>query len=303
MPKILNFGSLNLDYVYTVENFVRPGETILSKDMQVFCGGKGFNQSIALARAGADVFHAGFIGRSDGEIFLKTLRENEVNTDLIMKRDNVGGHAVIQINKAGQNCIILHGGANQTNTEVFIDYALFKFSEGDYIVLQNEINLADEIIRKAKRKGMKVFLNPSPMNDAVKEMPLELVDCFILNEVEAADICDIFNLDNRLLIYSLRDRFPSASILLTLGNKGASYAGGEHVQPLFQKSFEVPVVDTTAAGDTFTGYFLARIATGAAVEDALKYASAAASLAVSRKGAAASVPTMNETQLFLQGRI
>jgi ribokinase len=307
MTKILNFGSLNIDYVYAVENFVQAGETISSTDRRVYCGGKGLNQSIALARAGAEVYHAGFVGRDDGDILLETLATSHVHTGLIEKRDCPSGHAVIQVDARGQNCILLYGGANQTNTTEYIEAALARFCTGDMVVLQNEINLNGSIIEKAKQKGLRVTLNPAPMDKKIAELPLAMVDYLILNEVEAAGICAMYagaeSLNKKeasAAIPVLRELATGAAILLTLGNKGAVYMDNELVRPIWQDIIDGPVVDTTAAGDTFLGYFIAQIAGGAAAPQALRLATAAAALAVGRPGAAASIPLRAEAEWLLK---
>ena len=140
--KVLNFGSLNLDYVYQVESILIPGETQASKSRQIFCGGKGLNQSIALAKAGIPVYHAGLIGEG-GEPLLEVCKENGVNTEFIRQIPGPCGHTVIQVDENGQNCILLFGGSNRSMTKEFVDTVLNSFEEGDIILLQNEINELD----------------------------------------------------------------------------------------------------------------------------------------------------------------
>ncbi|MDR0494800.1 MAG: ribokinase [Treponema sp.] len=300
MAKIINFGSLNLDYVYAVEHFVRAGETLPSTDLQAFCGGKGLNQSIALARAGAEVIHAGFTGEKDGRPLLDILTENGVNTSLIEKRPCPSGHAIIQVDKNGQNCILLHGGANQTNSEEYVSRALSGFGAGDYLLMQNEVNLGAEIIKAAKDRGLAVILNPSPIDEKIHGFPLDLVDFLILNEVEAAALCGINSPSGGgQLGDALTAKFPNTSIVLTLGNQGSAYIDKAARTPVSQAIIEIKVADTTAAGDTFTGYFFAGIMSGAPPADALKTATAAAALAVSQNGAAVSIPTMAQVRSFL----
>ena len=288
--KILNFGSLNIDYVYSVEHFVRPGETTSSTSLSVFCGGKGLNQSIALSRAGAEVYHAGGIGKSDGAMLKDILKMNNVSTDFVKEYEEKTGHAIIQVNQNGQNCILLFGGANQLNTKEYIDYVFENFDKGDYLVLQNEINELDYIIRKAHEKELIIVLNPSPMNDVILKLPLEMVDYFMLNEVEAADICP--NTEKENLLSALSEKYPNSKIVLTLGKNGVQYKDKDIV--LNHGIYKVKVVDTTAAGDTFTGFFIAEISAGKNPENALEIASKASSIAVSRKGAEPSIPLMNE---------
>ena len=137
--RILNFGSLNIDRVYRVEHFVKPGETIASKGYQCFPGGKGLNQSIAAARAGARVFHAGTVG-ADGDFLIKLLSESGADVRYVRKTDGITGHALIQVSDAGENCIILYPGANFDNDTAYMEQVLSGFSAGDILMLQNEIS-------------------------------------------------------------------------------------------------------------------------------------------------------------------
>jgi ribokinase len=304
MAKIINFGSLNLDYVYAVEHFVRAGETLPSTGLQAFCGGKGLNQSLALARAGAEVIHAGFTGEKDGGPLLEILKENGVNTALIEKRACPSGHAILQVDKNGQNCILLYGGANQTNSVEYINCALSGLGGGDYLLLQNEVNLGAEVIKTAKARGLTVILNPSPIDEKIHSFPLNLTDYIILNEIEAAALCgkdspEGMDCDGGQLASALAAQFPNTSIVLTFGNQGSVYIDKAAKEPVSQAVFQVKVADTTAAGDTFTGYFFAEIMSGKPAPDALKTASAAAALAVSQNGAAASIPAMEQVRKFL----
>ena len=291
--KILNIGSLNLDYVYSVDHFVRPGETISSQSRQVFCGGKGLNQSIALARSGVNVYHAGAVGKADGNILTEVLEKNKVNIDYIKyKEDVTTGHAIIQVDKGGQNCILLYGGANQMITKEHIDETLKDFSKGDFLVLQNEINLIDYIMEEAHKKGLIIILNPSPMDERIHMLPLDYVDYFMLNEVEASDI--IKDTEQNDLLEALGSQYPSAKIVLTLGGNGVRYKGDNEI--IQHGIFKVPVVDTTAAGDTFTGYFIGSLAQGYEALEALRLASLAAAISVSRNGAETSIPFMEEVK-------
>lgn len=286
--KILSFGSLNLDNVYSVDHFVTPGETMSSHNLEKFCGGKGLNQSIALAKAGADVYHAGKVGKSDGGMLLNILVESGVDISNIGLSDGPSGHAIIQINKKGQNCIILFGGSNQEIDFTFIDNVLAKFDAGDIILLQNEINNLDYIMNKSHEFGLKIALNPSPMDDKLLTCPLEKVDLFILNEVEGYQISG--KNDPSEIIDSIHKKYKGAKICLTLGKHGVVYFDGK--KHYSHGIYDVPVVDTTAAGDTFTGYLLACLGDGLSADISLEKASKASSLAVSIKGASNSIPTM-----------
>lgn len=289
--KVLNYGSLNIDNVYSVEHFVRGGETLSSSKMEIFSGGKGLNQSIALSKSGVEVWHAGAVGESDGEFLLRQLEEAGVNVSLVAHTAGKTGHAIIQRDKEGQNCILLYGGANQEITKEQVDQAMSHFEEGDFLVLQNEINEIGYIMEKAHEKGMKIVLNPSPMDEKIGTYPLEYVDYFLLNEIEAGDICKE-NGSGEELIRKLSQKFPGAKIVLTLGGDGSMYKDGDEI--LTQPIYKVPVVDTTAAGDTFTGFFIGGLMRGEKPEEALDHAAKAAAIAVSRAGAAPSIPDRSE---------
>ena len=287
--KILNFGSLNLDLVYQIPHFVRAGETLSTTGFSRNVGGKGLNQSVALAKAGAEVYHAGMVG-ADGEMLRTFLSENGVDVRFVRTIDQPSGHAVIQVVPEGNNCIFLYGGANQCITSEFIQEALEPFGEGDFLVLQNEINAIDEIINAASEKGMQIVLNPSPIADNLAKLPLDKVSWFILNEIEGAELSGETEPDK--ILDKLTALYPHAKIVLTLGGDGSIYTDGKVRIP--QQVYKVNAVDTTAAGDTFTGFFFAGMAAGVEPAEALKRASKASSISVTRPGAAASIPLLDE---------
>lgn len=292
--KILNFGSLNLDYVYHVEHMVTPGETLASTRLETFCGGKGLNQSIALAKAGAEVYHAGCIGE-DGAMLLQALEEAGVETSYIKTLPGKTGHAIIQVDKSGQNCILLYGGANRLLTEHYINQVLESFGEGDVLLLQNEVNLLHVIIDKAYERGMKIILNPSPFDDNLKFCNFSKISMFLLNEVEGEQITG--KKEPAAILQELARLYSQAKVVLTLGGDGACYRD-ESVE-CRQPIYPVEVVDTTAAGDTFTGYFIAAMMEGKRVSECLDLASKAASIAVGREGAAPSIPLRDEVSAQL----
>ncbi|WP_077598302.1 ribokinase [Olsenella urininfantis] len=296
--RILNFGSLNIDFVYDVDHFVRPGETISSRALGTYPGGKGLNQSIALARAGASVVHAGQVGE-DGRFLVELLEESGVDASLTRVSTELRtGNAIIQRDAEGNNCIILYGGANQDISSELTDELLSQMQPEDWLLLQNEVNGLAHIVRAGKARGMKVVLNPSPANEALEEVDLAAVDLFVLNEVEAAQLAGLDEAaDAGELVGALGRRFPTAEIVLTLGEEGSVLASGDVL--LRQEAFSVPVVDTTAAGDTFTGYLLAGMLAGERPEVFMRRASAASALAVTRPGAAVSIPRSDEVDEFI----
>lgn len=289
IKKILNYGSLNIDRVYQVEHFVTPGETISSTKMDIFPGGKGLNQSIALARAGASVYHAGTIGE-DGLFLKEALEKSGVDCRYIEVTDSPTGHANIQVDEKGENAIILFKGSNFENSKDQMYKVIDDFSEGDVLVLQNEINDIEYLMTLAKQKGMKIMLNPSPMNDELRNLDLSSVTWLILNEIEGNALTG--EQDKDKILKELSQKYPDTAIILTLGSNGAFYQ--DKNVTYFQPCFECKVVDTTAAGDTFTGYFLAGIAAGLSQNDAMEQAAMAASIAVSRVGASSSIPDYEE---------
>jgi ribokinase len=289
--KVLNFGSLNIDYTYRVPHIIVGGETLSSTELNEYCGGKGLNQSIALARAGLDVWHAGTIGY-DGGMLTHSCEDAGIHTQFIRKLDVRSGHTVIQVDESGQNSIILYGGTNMMQTAEYIDEVLSHFEAGDYLVLQNEINLLDYIIDRAFERGMKIVMNPSPYNDRLASCDLGKVSLFFVNEIEAAQITG--NSDPDRALDALHAAYPKAAFVLTLGSQGAWYYDGQ--QRVFQGIFKVKPVDTTAAGDTFTGFFLRRLIDGAPIQTALMTAAKASSIAVTRRGAAPSIPSIKEVE-------
>ncbi len=287
--KIINLGSINIDHVYCVEYFVRPGETLKSENYTLFSGGKGANQSIALARSKAEVLHAGKIGQ-DGVWLKEKMQKNGVDTTLLKTVDTPTGHAVIQVNRDGENAIIIHGGANQTFSNTDIEEVLNSAEAGDFLLLQNEINAVEEILEKSKDRDLTVVFNPAPMTDALKNYPLELVDIFILNEVEGKALTN--QDDPNAILSTMQKLYPKSRIVLTLGKAGAIYVHNElHIKVA---SLKVKAIDTTGAGDTFIGYFLAELTRGSDIEKCLKMGVKVSALCVTRKGATDSIPMLNE---------
>lgn len=288
--KVLSFGSLNIDYVYHVNHIVNKGETLSSTALDTIPGGKGLNQSVALAKAGAEVYHAGKVGE-EGKFLLDWCEHNNVNTKWVeVLQASKTGHAIIQVDEKGENSIVLFGGANQEMTKEYVNKVLDDFESGDILLLQNEINNLSYIIDEAYKKNMIVVLNPSPMNEKIFQCDLRKVAMFLLNEVEGEQISGTS--DELEMIDLLRKKYPGSEFVLTLGSKGAYYFDRKSL--FYQESYKVNAVDTTAAGDTFTGYFVASILDNKPVEEAMKIAAKAASIAVTRKGASVSIPFLNE---------
>lgn len=290
MNKALVFGSVNVDHTYEVESIVRPGETVSSVRYRTAWGGKGLNQAVALAKAGAEVSLAAQVAAAERLGLLALCDGLGLKTGAVRAVNAPTGHAIIQVDKNGQNCIIVEAGANGTIEDETIARAFEGFGAGDVLLLQNEINRLDEIIGKAKEKGIQVALNPSPCNEKILRLPLGKVDLFILNEVEGGVLSG--ESDPESILSSLRAKYPKAAVLLTLGSDGSRYAGPEGKAEV--PAVRVTAVDTTAAGDTYTGYYLSARLQGLAVGEAMQLASRASAIAVTRTGAADSIPFAEE---------
>lgn len=292
--KALVFGSLNIDKVYSLAHLPEKGETLRCKDYELHVGGKGLNQAIALKKAGFDVAMAGAVG-TDGAFLKAHLDENGVDTSLLLTTNGYTGHAIIEVDPDGQNQMVLFAGANIAITPAYCDKVLEDFGKGDLLLMQYETSCVEYMTKKARKKGLTVALNPSPYVKELNDFPYENVDILILNESEGISITG--ENDIQKAVSALLERTNGGKVVLTLGGDGAVFAAGkEYVQV---PAFRVNAVDTTGAGDTFTGYFLNAYLQGAQPKEALTRASAASSIAVTKKGAAETIPTQEETEAFL----
>jgi ribokinase len=292
--RILNYGSLNIDFVYQVPHIVRPGETIHGGDFKTYAGGKGANQSVALARAGAEIWHAGKIGE-DGLWLKDLLEQSGVHAEFIHKYAGPTGHTFIQVSPEGQNAIVLYSGGNYKNSVQEVDATLSCFAAGDYLVLQNEINLVPELMEKAHAKGLRICLNPAPFTENIKSWPLEKLELLIVNEIEAESLAGVVG-NYETILDVLVEKYPGVRVLLTLGAEGSIYGRNAERIRVQIPALGLPVVDTTAAGDTYFGYFLKTMISGKSIHQAMVTASLAAYLTVSRPGAMSSIPYAAEVE-------
>lgn len=294
---IINFGSMNVDHVYSMPHFVQPGETLQSNAYNIYCGGKGLNQSVAAARAGAKTIHAGMCGKG-GEMLLEFLGSNGVELSFLGKPDVAQGHAIIQVSESGENSIILFPGSNYAVTKEYVDGVLDQQQVPQYVMLQNEISEVPYIIEAAYKKGFPVVLNASPFDASLLEIDYSKVSWLLVNEIEGG--CITGETEPEAILAKLREKYPETGVVLTLGKEGSICSRGDTV--IRQGIFKVDTVDTTAAGDTFTGYFIAGLDAGLALEEALCRAAAASAIAVTRPGAAPSIPLAEEVTEFLKER-
>ncbi|HHV42934.1 MAG TPA: ribokinase [Clostridiaceae bacterium] len=292
--RIINLGSLNIDYTYRVPHFVRPGETLESSDFTTRAGGKGLNQSIAIARAGCPISHAGIVGQG-GKLLISELAKSGVDTSLIVESDLATGHAVIQVTDLGENSILIYGGTNRTLTLTYIREVLSGLNAGDTVVLQNEVNLVGEIISIASELGLRIAFNAAPMTPRVLDYPLEKLEWLMVNEIEGEAITGVR--DPLAIVKALRSSYPDTIPVLTIGKHGALTSDHENIYRT--AAYRVEAVDSTAAGDTFNGYFLSAVLKGFSLLNALTLGSAAAAICVTSPGAAVSIPVLETVEEFL----
>ncbi|MQY41872.1 ribokinase [Epibacterium sp. SM1969] len=285
---IWNLGSINLDIVYSMSRLPLAGETLAADRVEQFLGGKGANMSVAAARAGATVHHIGAIG-PDGENARTKLDSFGVGIDHVVTLDRPSGHAIIAVAaEDGENQIILFAGANRAITKDQVRMAFANARETDLFITQNETNMQLEAAKVAKEKGLRVCYAAAPFDvEAVRQI-LPYLDFLILNEVEAEQLeASIGKAPQQL---GIRD------VIITLGADGARHFAGDTGEMRTVAAHKVEAVDTTGAGDTFTGYVLAGLDQGLSMADAMEQASRAGALMVMRHGTADVIPTLAEVK-------
>ena len=286
---IYNLGSINIDHIYRVPHFPAPGETLLSDSYSKGLGGKGANQSIAIARAGGQVMHIGAIG--DDALWTRdNLAEAGVDTSGISVLESATGHAIIYVDASGENSIVLFEGANTLVSEGQISAALATAKAGDWLLLQNEVNNGPFAAKLARAKGLKVAYVAAPFDAEKVHAMLPFVDLLSVNEGEVAMVCEAFGVSE--------EEIPVEKLLITRGSESITYRDGANRYT--QVVFKVDPVDTTGAGDTFMGYFLAQLDAGYASQEALRMAAAAAALKVTKKGTSDAIPLLEDVILFIR---
>ena len=287
---IYNLGSVNIDHVYRVPHLPEPGETLASTSFNSGLGGKGANQSIAVAKAGGQVLHIGAIG-ADGGWLADQMADAGVDTRFLSVIDVPTGHAIINVDDAAENVIVLFTGANRALTEEMVNEALSGAGAGDWLLLQNETNLGVYAAKTAKAKGLRVAYAAAPFDAEAAAAMLPVTDLLAVNHIEAAQLSEALGV--------LATDLPVAQVLITRGADGATLqTGGEEISV---DAFKVDPVDTTGAGDTFLGYFLAALDLGRSAKDALTFASGASAIQVTKVGAAVAIPVAAEVEAFLDG--
>lgn len=286
---IFNLGSVNIDRFYALPHLPQPGETLSASDYTFGLGGKGMNQSVAAARAGAQVHHIGAIGQSDNWVRSR-IESYGVDCTYLRALDCNTGHAIIYVDAQGENTIVLDAGANTQQDSDSIAKAIDLAKTDDTLLLQNETNLQPHAAKLALAKGMRVIYSAAPFSiDAVKQM-LPYVSILVMNAVEAEQLCSEMGVT--------LDTIPVPQVLVTLGSKGAMWRSNKTGEVIEVTSPKVTAVDTTAAGDTFAGYFASGLDLGLTIKNALEWGTQAAALKVTRHGTADAIPTAAEVAAF-----
>ncbi len=283
---IWNLGSINADMVYSLPHLPEAGETLAADGLQRFLGGKGANMSVAAARAGSRISHIGAVG-ADGHWARDRLTEYGVDTRHIAEVDVPTGHAIIAVDAQGENLIVLYQGANHAISDDQIGQALSSAVSGDLLVMQNETNAQVEAAKLGREMGLTVCYAAAPFQAKAVQVVLPYLDFLILNEVEAEQLQDATGLAPSDL--------PVEHVIVTFGSKGARYYQQGHDPQAFQ-AHKVTAVDTTGAGDTFTGYVLAGMDRGMPMAQAIAHANRAAALMVTRHGTADVIPDLKEVR-------
>lgn len=287
--RIFNLGSINVDHLYQVNRLPKPGETLSSQEYLVNMGGKGLNISVAAHRSGADVRHVGLVGMGDLTA-RKMIRDLGLNDQLIKEAPVPTGHAIIYLDSQSENCIVIHGGANQCFSEETIRSSLALAGPGDWLVMQNETNANEIGIRVARNLGMKIALVAAPFDAATMPEQIECVDLVSMNQTEK----ELFEASVSKSIKEVE----GPEFLITYGKSGATFLSG--ATEIHLASHRVDALDTTGAGDTFFGVFLANYVRGTSPDISLKKANAAGALMVQRKGAASVIPAKADIDAFLR---
>jgi len=298
MFELVNLGSLCIDNVYRVPAIARGGETLSALGPARFAGGKGLNQSLAAAQAGCRVAHCGCVG-ADGAFLIQVLRDAGVDVSGIrMQNDVPSGHAVIQVDPTGANAIVIVGGANRVIDAGDVERALAILEPDGWLLLQNEINDIEHVLSTARKAGVRVAMNVAPVDGRETGYDLAALDLLVVNEWEAQALSG--EPEGRRAVDALTARCPELQIVVTRGERGLTYGRGRDRIDL--GAFAVAAVDETAAGDAFIGYLMHGMLRRSPAREALVRASAAGAIAVTRAGAADSIPSGSAVAAFLAER-
>ena len=284
---VYNLGSINADLFYRLPHLIAPGETLASTEHSRGLGGKGANMSVAIARAAARAVHIGAVG-ADGRWAVERLLEYGVDTRNIVELDVPTGHAVIMVDDHGENAILLYPGANRDVTETHIASALQAATDLDTFVLQNETSGQVEAAKLASGKGMRVVYAAAPFDAQAVEAVLPMLDVLVMNAVEAQQLTDALGM-------TLAD-LPVRDVIVTLGGDGCRWINTDDGTERTFPAIPVTPVDTTGAGDTFTGFLVAGLDRGLPMEQAISLGQQAGAIMVTRHGTADVIPDLKDIE-------
>ncbi len=293
--KIFVVGSLNMDLVIKAPYMPENGVTMHGEGFMTNPGGKGANQAAAIGKLGGDVYMVGCVGDAFGDELKNTLGKYGVHTDHIEKVRGVSSGIAVILVVDGDNRIILDAGANGKVSESLIEKALQTAERGDYLVTQLEIeqDMVAYALKRAKEIGMHTILNPAPAAKVSEEI-LAHSDFFIPNQSEAEFYTGIYPKDEESAKRCAEELAKSGvkNIVITMGSEGSACVCGGNYEKV--DAFHAKAIDTTAAGDTFVGALVTKLAEGASMREAMTFASKASSITVQRRGAQQSIPYRNE---------
>jgi ribokinase len=284
---VFNLGSINADLFYQVPHLLAPGETLASTQHSRGLGGKGANMSVAIARSAARAVHIGAVG-ADGRWAVERLLEYGVDTRNIVELDVPTGHAVIMVDDQGENAILLFPGANRALTETHIASALMAATEADTFVFQNETSAQIESATLASAKGMRVVYAAAPFDAQAVEAVLPMLDILVMNAVEAQQLTDALGMTLAAL--------PVRDVIVTLGGEGCRWINTDAGTDQMFPAIPVTPVDTTGAGDTFTGFLVAGLDRGLPMEQAISLGQQAGAIMVTRHGTADLIPDLKDIE-------
>ncbi|MCW0343640.1 Ribokinase [Pantoea ananatis] len=301
--KLAVLGSINADHILNLAHFPRPGETVIGQKYQIAFGGKGANQAVAAGRAGANIAFIACVGADDiGERICQQLAQDNIDTHSVEAVEGEStGVAMIFVNGEGENNIGIYSGANAALTSQYVERHQQVITQADALLMQLESPL-DSVLAAAtlaRQHQTRVILNPAPATKLSDDL-LALIDIITPNETEAEILTGIAvnNDDDAARAAAALHEKGIATVLITLGRRGVWLSENGKGQRI--AGFEVNAVDTIAAGDTFNGAFITARLEGKAMHDAVRFAHAAAAIAVTRSGAQPSVPWRAEIDDFLQ---
>lgn len=285
---IWNLGSINIDHVYRLSALPRPGETLAAQSYAQGLGGKGANQSIAAAQAGALTHHLGAMGAGDDWVAERMTAKGVCTADVRRMPDQVTGHAIILLDEAAENAIVIHPGANRAVTTVMLERPMAEIRPRDTLLLQNETSCQVEAAQIARATGARVIYSAAPFDIQAVRAILPHITILAMNAGEA-----------EALFAEMPSDLPVEGLLITKGAEGAEYRDLTSGKVYQQAAFPVRPVDTTGAGDTFAGYFAAALDRNEPIDRALRLASAASALKCTRQGAGDAIPKLEEVIAFL----